>query len=66
MPEPLFFKSAKSLTVAEIAALTGAQLAGGVPLDRGDDTFGDGVNMAARLQETAAPRGVCLPPRRRN
>jgi len=41
-------------------------LAGGAPLDRGDDTFGDGVNIAARLQETAAPGGVCLPPRRRN
>src|SRR5258708_6613659 len=34
MPEPLFFKSAKSLTVAEIAALTGAQPADGVPLER--------------------------------
>jgi UDP-3-O-[3-hydroxymyristoyl] glucosamine N-acyltransferase len=34
MTEPLFFKSAKSLTVAEIAALTGAQPAAGAPLDR--------------------------------
>src|SRR5260370_15794314 len=34
MPDPLFFKSAKSLTVAEIAAITGAQPADGVPLDR--------------------------------
>jgi UDP-3-O-[3-hydroxymyristoyl] glucosamine N-acyltransferase len=34
MTEPLFFKSAKSLTVAEIAAITGAQPADGVPLDR--------------------------------
>jgi UDP-3-O-[3-hydroxymyristoyl] glucosamine N-acyltransferase len=34
MTEPLFFKSAKSLTVAEIAGLTGAQPADGVPLDR--------------------------------
>src|SRR6266436_4176272 len=34
MPEPLFFKSARSLTVAEIAALTGAHPADGVPLDR--------------------------------
>jgi hypothetical protein len=34
MTEPLFFKSAKSLTVAEIAAITGARPADGVPLDR--------------------------------
>ncbi len=26
----------------------------------GDDIFGDGVNVAARLQEIAAPGGVCL------
>ena len=26
----------------------------------GDDIFGDGVNLAARLQEIAAPGGVCL------
>src|SRR4029077_11707225 len=25
----------------------------------GDDIFGDGVNVAARLQEIAAPGGVC-------
>jgi len=34
MTEPLFFKVATSLTVAEIAALTGAQPGDGVPLDR--------------------------------
>jgi UDP-3-O-[3-hydroxymyristoyl] glucosamine N-acyltransferase len=34
MTEPLFFKRAKSLTIAEIAAITGAQPADGVPLDR--------------------------------
>ncbi len=34
MTEPLFFKSAKSLTVAEIAGLTGAQPAEGALLDR--------------------------------
>jgi UDP-3-O-[3-hydroxymyristoyl] glucosamine N-acyltransferase len=34
MTEPLFFKAAKSLTVAEIAALTGAQPVADVPLDR--------------------------------
>jgi adenylate cyclase len=26
----------------------------------GDDIFGDGVNVAARLQEIAAPGGICL------
>jgi adenylate cyclase len=26
----------------------------------GDDIFGDGVNVAARLQEIAAPEGICL------
>src|SRR5215472_8100784 len=34
MTEPLFFKSAKSLTIGEIATITGAQPANGVPLDR--------------------------------
>jgi UDP-3-O-[3-hydroxymyristoyl] glucosamine N-acyltransferase len=34
MTEPLFFKSAKSLTVADIAVLTGAEPAAGAPLDR--------------------------------
>src|SRR5215467_15765467 len=31
---PAFFKNAKSLTIAEIAAITGAKPADGVPLDR--------------------------------
>ena len=26
----------------------------------GDDIFGDGVNVAARLQEIAAPGGICV------
>jgi adenylate cyclase len=26
----------------------------------GDDIFGDGVNVAARLQEMAPPGGICL------
>src|SRR5215471_8090300 len=34
MTEPLFFKSAKSLTIAEIAAITGAQPSNDVPLGR--------------------------------
>src|SRR5215467_13971966 len=34
MTEPLFFKSAKSLTVGEIAAITGARPAEGAPLGR--------------------------------
>jgi UDP-3-O-[3-hydroxymyristoyl] glucosamine N-acyltransferase len=34
MTEPLFFKNAKSLTIGEIAALTGARADEGVPLDR--------------------------------
>ncbi len=33
MTEPLFFKGARSLTIAEIAAMTGAQPAAGAPLD---------------------------------
>ncbi len=34
MTEPLFFKAAKSLTIAEIAGLTGAQPIAGAPVDR--------------------------------
>jgi UDP-3-O-[3-hydroxymyristoyl] glucosamine N-acyltransferase len=34
MTEPLFFKSAKTLTIAEIVALTGAEAGEGTPLDR--------------------------------
>src|SRR6267154_158759 len=71
MTEPLFFKSAKSLTVAEIAAITGAQLADGVPLDRaitniapldsagaGDLTFFDNPKYLDELAGTRA--GACL------
>ena len=31
----------------------------------GDDIFGDGVNIAARLQEIAAPARICIPGSRR-
>jgi UDP-3-O-[3-hydroxymyristoyl] glucosamine N-acyltransferase len=34
MTDPQFFKAARSLTVAEIATMTGAQLRDGAPLDR--------------------------------
>src|SRR5258708_22523198 len=75
MPEPLFFKSAKSLTVAEIAAITGAQPADGVPLDRaitniapldsaraGDLTFFDNPKYLDELAGTRA-RACLLAPR---
>src|SRR5258708_27702722 len=71
MTQPLFFKSAKSLTVAEIAALTGAHPAGGVPLDRAitniapldsagasDLTFFDNPKYLDELACTRA--GACL------
>jgi UDP-3-O-[3-hydroxymyristoyl] glucosamine N-acyltransferase len=71
MTQPLFFKSAKSLTVAEIAAITGAQPAEGVPLDRaitdiapldsarvGDLTFFDNPKYLDELAGTRA--GACL------
>jgi UDP-3-O-[3-hydroxymyristoyl] glucosamine N-acyltransferase len=71
MPEPLFFKSTKSLTVAEIAALTGAQPADGAPLDRAitniapldsagasDLTFFDNPKYLDQLAGTRA--GACL------
>src|SRR5258705_9394651 len=71
MTQPLFFKSAKSLTVAEIAAITGAQPADGVPLDRAitniapldfacasDLTFFDNPKYLDQLAGTRA--GACL------
>src|SRR5260370_4586832 len=71
MTQPLFFKSAKGMTLAEIAALTGAHPADGVPLDRtitniapldsagaSDLTFFDNPKC---LDELAGPRaGACL------
>jgi UDP-3-O-[3-hydroxymyristoyl] glucosamine N-acyltransferase len=71
MTEPIFFKSAKSLTVAEIAALTGAQATDGAPLDRvithiapldsarsTDLAFFDNARYLDDLAATHA--GVCL------
>jgi UDP-3-O-[3-hydroxymyristoyl] glucosamine N-acyltransferase len=71
MTEPLFFKVARSLTLAEIAALTGAQLGDGVPLDRAirniapldsagpnDLTFFDNARYLDELAGTRA--GACL------
>src|ERR1043165_188367 len=49
---------------ADIAADRQMQLRLGIHLGDviidGDDIFGDGVNIAARLQEVAEPGGVCL------
>jgi len=71
MNEPLFFKGAKSLTIAEIAALTGARPGDGVPFDRmianiapldsagaGDLTFFDNARYLDELAGTRA--GVCI------
>jgi UDP-3-O-[3-hydroxymyristoyl] glucosamine N-acyltransferase len=71
MTEPLFFKIAKSLTVAEIAGLTGSQPGAGVPLDRvicniapldvagpHDLTFFDNAKYLDELAGTHA--GACL------
>lgn len=71
MTEPIFFKRAGSLTVGEIATLTGAtpltatkldvRIINIAPLDRagpGDLTFFDNVKYADRLATTNA--GVCL------
>jgi UDP-3-O-[3-hydroxymyristoyl] glucosamine N-acyltransferase len=71
MTQPLFFKSSKSLTVAEIAAIAGAQPADGAPLDRvitnigpldsarpGDLTFLDNPKYLNDLAGTRA--GACL------
>src|SRR5689334_6928738 len=71
MSEPLFFKSARALTVGEIATLTGAELrADGdparpidniAPLDRagaGDLTFLDSPKYVGALAATRA--GACL------
>src|SRR5215475_6522913 len=68
---PPFFKNAKSLTIAEIAAITGAKPADGVPLDRvitniapldsarpSDLTFLDNSKYLNQLAGTRA--GACL------
>jgi UDP-3-O-[3-hydroxymyristoyl] glucosamine N-acyltransferase len=71
MSDPQFFKASKTLTVAEIAALTGAQPAAGAPLDRiianiaaldaarpGDLAFFDNARYLDDLAATRA--GACL------
>jgi UDP-3-O-[3-hydroxymyristoyl] glucosamine N-acyltransferase len=71
MNRPLFFKTAKSLTIAEIAAIARAQPADGVPLDRvitniapldsagaSDLTFFDNLKYLDELASTHA--GGCL------
>jgi UDP-3-O-[3-hydroxymyristoyl] glucosamine N-acyltransferase len=71
MSEPLFFKGAKPLTLADIAAITGAQPAGGAPLERiitniasldcagaSDLTFCDNPKYLNELAGTRA--GACL------
>ena len=71
MSEPLYFKSAKSLTIAEIAALTGAEpgpqappdrtICGVAPLDTatpGDLAFLDNPRYADQIASTRA--GACL------
>src|SRR5258708_4263014 len=71
MTEPLFFKSAKSLTIAEIAALTGAEaganapperrISGVAPLDTatpGDLAFLDNPRYLDQIASTRA--GACL------
>jgi UDP-3-O-[3-hydroxymyristoyl] glucosamine N-acyltransferase len=71
MTEPLFFKPAKSLAIAEIASLTGAQPGAGAPLDRvitniaaldgagaHDLTFFDNAKYLAELAGTRA--AACL------
>ncbi len=71
MTEPLFFKPIRSLTVGDIARLTGAEPREGTPLDRpvnniaaldragpNDLTFLDNPNYLDQLASTRA--GVCL------
>jgi UDP-3-O-[3-hydroxymyristoyl] glucosamine N-acyltransferase len=71
MREPLFFKGAKPLTLADIAAMTGAQPASGAPLERtitniasldcagaSDLTFLDNPKYLNELAGTRA--GACL------
>jgi len=53
--------AAKAANVAEdrrIALRIGVNI--GDVIIEGDDIFGDGVNVAARLQEIAAPGGICV------
>ena len=71
MTEPLFFQAAKSLTIADIASLTGAEPGAGAPLDRlianiapldtagaHDLTFLDNAKYLDELAGTRA--GACL------